>query len=302
MQGEAPCKICAAPTQPAGIKFGKFARRAFHLRHCSTCHFSFVADATVDFDKIYSSEYYRGKGADPYVDYLFELEHPAETIRRFEWQGITRVVSALRRIDKNTRWLDYGCGNGGLVRYCREHLGCQMEGFDQGWIRQAAAERGVSLLTEEELAGAAGSFDVVTAVEVLEHIPEPLPFLKHIQSLLRPGGLFFYTTGNAQPFRGRLADWRYVVPEIHVSFFEPETLTLALQRTGFQTAPARSLPGQTDILRFKILKNLGVRRRRWIQQLLPWKLLTWAADRHYRILAHPLAWAPAPSAFTQKAA
>ena len=46
-------------------------------------------------------------------------------------------------------------------------------------------------------------------------------------------GLLFLTTRNAAPFRKRLSSWRYVVPDVHVSFFEPTTLAVALEVAGF---------------------------------------------------------------------
>ena len=62
----------------------------------------------------------------------------------------------------------------------------------------------------------------MTAIEVLEHTLDPLAELRRIRALLRPGGLLLLTTGNAAPFASRLTQWPYVIPEIHVSFFEPD--------------------------------------------------------------------------------
>ena len=73
---------------------------------------------------------------------------------------------------------------------------------------------------------------MVTAIEVMEHVIEPMVTLPRIAALLRSGGLLFLTTGNAEPFRGRLAKWSYVKPDIHVGFFEPGTLATALRGAG----------------------------------------------------------------------
>jgi len=282
------CKICGSPTVEAGTKWGRMEKREFHLRQCPRCHFGFVADPCTDYARIYSDAYYRGEGADPLVDYEFELEHPDRTIRQYEWQGIYQVVESLAPLTPDTKWLDFGCGNGGLVRFCRSKQ-ISAVGFEEGAIAEKARAAGIPIVHREELTD--GSFDVITAIEVMEHVEDPIAVLRDIRRLLKPGGLFFLTTGNAAPYRDRLPSWSYVTPEIHISFFEPETLRQALMTAGFRTEFRGYLPGFTQIIRFKILKNLRVRTRSAWERALPWALLSRIADARYGVTAHPVAWA-----------
>ena len=87
------CPICAAGTIPAGARQGRLDTRMYALRHCDACGFSFVEDPRTDFENIYSEAYYRGEGADPLVDYIYEREHSDRTIRHYEWRGIARIVA-----------------------------------------------------------------------------------------------------------------------------------------------------------------------------------------------------------------
>lgn len=225
------------------------------------------------------------------IDYVYELESPQSTVRVHEWQGILDVVKHLVPVDSSTQWLDFGCGNGGLVRYCRELQKCPIVGFEEGWIRSKVREANIPCLDRTQLDAMNGAFDVVTAIEVLEHVENPLEALRRIRALLKPGGLFFYTTGNAQPYRHRLTEWRYVVPEIHISFYEPQSLRQALIQSGFRPEFRGYLPGFTGIIRYKLLKNLGLRRRSSLENVVPWGLLSRLADSHFKITAHPIAWA-----------
>ncbi len=285
------CKICQGLADVVGEKIGRFAKRAFVLRRCQTCRFAFVENPWVDYAAIYDAAYYEGRGADPLVDYHFELAEPSRTIRTFEWDGIVEVVGGLTSLDARTRWLDFGCGNGGLVRHAKAKVGCEVVGFEQGAIVSAARAAGIAILEPSDLAALEGSFDVVTAIEVLEHVVEPLETLRQIRRLLRPGGLFFFTTGNAAPFRDRLLEWPYFIPEIHISLYEPSSLDQALRRTGFEPRAVGYLPGWDKIMTFKILKNLHLRRRNAWLRAVPWRALARAAELRYRLSDVPVGYA-----------
>lgn len=292
MTPDPQCRICSGPTVAVGSLRGNFKKQEFHLRRCPACGFTFVANPWTDYAEIYSQDYYRGKGADPLVDYQYELEHPDRTIRLYEWRGVATAVSSLSPISQQSCWLDFGCGNGGLVRYCRERFGCRVIGFEEGAIAQTAARYGIPIATEAGLDEFAGRCDVVTAIEVLEHTLDPAATLRRIRRLLRPGGIFFYTTGNAAPFSRRFTEWRYVTPEIHISYFEPETLRRALISAGFVPEFHGRLPGFADIMRFKILKNLGLHRRSLLERAAPWPLLARIAEARVRLFEHPVGRVP----------
>jgi len=288
------CRICGARTSPVGVVHGRFSQRDYRLARCAACGYAFIVDPWLDFAEIYDDRYYAGQGADPLVDYRFELDHPERTIRRYEWEGIATVVADLTGGPDSLptrRWLDYGCGNGSLVRYLRAHLAVEALGFEPGAIASEASKRGIPILSIGDLAVQAGSFDVVTAIEVLEHTLDPVAELRRMRRLLHPGGLLFLTTGNARPYADRLTHWRYVRPEIHISFFEPRTLERALENAGFRPERRPLGPGFDEVLKFKVLKNLHIRRRSPFTDVLPARLIGPIADRIARLSEHPVGWA-----------
>jgi len=290
MPDRTDCRICGHPTVAAGSKKGTLTATLFLLRRCAHCGFAFVENPREDYASIYDERYYRGAGADRHVDYVFELEHPEATIRRLEWRGIVEVVRSIAGLRPESRWLDYGCGNGGLVRHLLQTGTCDAAGFESGWIADRARTAGIPLLDDAGLETRVGSFDVVTAIEVIEHVVEPMPAFRRIRSLLKPGGLLFLTTGNAAA-HANLERWDYVLPEVHVSFFEPRTLDLALQTAGFRPERRGRVPGFEKIIRFKVLKNLGVRRESPLLDPLPWRALARILDARLSISAHPIGWA-----------
>jgi SAM-dependent methyltransferase len=288
------CRLCgSASTAYAGSATGRKSGRRFELRRCSSCSFAFVAEPWLDYAEIYDEGYYRGQGADPSVDYAGEAEDPERTVRRHEWRGVLARVRSLADAGPATEWLDYGCGMGGLVSHLRREGLDGAVGFEQGWCAAQLAARGVPHITEDELPAHAGTFDVVTAIEVIEHVVDPVAELRKVRALMRPGGLLFLTTGNPAPFRDRLASWRYVVPEVHISFFEPQTLAMALDRAGFEPAFPGLGPGWDDIMRFKLLKAFRRRRISPLERLVPWSLAAKAVDRRLQLSAQPVGWARA---------
>ena len=286
------CKICTSEAVFVGTKAGRLKTTTlFAIFRCPRCGFAFVSNPWLEYDRIYSEAYYSGRGADPSVDYIFELESPDQSVRTYEWHGIVTAVQSFLPLSREIRWLDFGCGNGGLVRYCSQRTGCAVFGYEQGWIRDRAVNSGVPILNPGELDALTGSFNIVTAIEVLEHLPDPMAELRKIRSLLTPGGLLFFTTGNAAPFQDKLLEWSYVLPEVHVSFYEPRTLDLALRQAGFKPDYAGFVPGFEDIIRFKVLKTLGIRKTSPVEKLLPWFLLSRFVDSQRRLTALPVGWA-----------
>lgn len=286
------CRICTHQTGLVGTVYGPYSQRDYQLARCPTCGYAFIVDPWLDFAAIYDERYYDGQGADPLVDYRFELDHPERSIRRYEWDGLATVIADLcGGPNPSRRWLDYGCGNGCLVRHLRDRNLAEAFGFDEGSIADTARSRGIPILTSEDLAAGDGAFDVVTAVEVIEHTFDPVEELRRMRRLLRPGGLLFLTTGNAQPYAHKLVNWRYVHPEIHISYFEPRTLELALTDAGFRPEQPVLGSGFNEIMKFKILKNLHIRRRSPLTDLLPSRLIGPAADRVVKLSEHPVGWA-----------
>jgi 2-polyprenyl-3-methyl-5-hydroxy-6-metoxy-1,4-benzoquinol methylase len=285
------CRICDSDTGHATSVYGQYSKRHYDVARCDRCGYVFVVEPWRDYARIYDDAYYAGEGADPLVDYRFELERPDRTVRQYEWQGIARLVGELVGGLSGRSWLDYGSGNSCLVRYLREKRAVNAVGFEEGAIAVQARSHGIPVLEESELKAAEGTFDVITAIEVLEHTYDPVHELRRMRRLLRTGGLLILTTGNVRPYVGRLDRWRYLTPEIHISFFEPRTLDMAMTAAGFRPEHRSLGRGFDEILTYKVLKNLRIRRRSLLTDILPRRPIGFAADRLTHLSAHPIGWA-----------
>jgi 2-polyprenyl-6-hydroxyphenyl methylase/3-demethylubiquinone-9 3-methyltransferase len=99
------------------------------------------------------------------------------------------------------RVLDVGCG-GGLLCEALARAGAQVTGIDlaPGMIEVArlhAAEQNLEIDYRVcDADGLAGSFHVVTCMEMLEHVPDPAAMTAALANLVRPGGSVFISTIN----------------------------------------------------------------------------------------------------------
>lgn len=105
------------------------------------------------------------------------------------------------------RILDIGCG-GGLMSEPMARLGATVTGADAAEeniavARLHAEEQGLVIdyraETAEALAAAGAQFDVVMALEIVEHVADPAAFIRTCHDLLRPGGLLIMSTLNRTP-------------------------------------------------------------------------------------------------------
>lgn len=104
--------------------------------------------------------------------------------------------------------LDVGCG-GGILSEAMALRGAQVTGIDMGEAPLAVArlhqlETGVDVtyrqITAEALAQEMPEqFDVVTCLEMLEHVPDPASIIRACYQLVKPGGQVFFSTINRNP-------------------------------------------------------------------------------------------------------
>lgn len=116
------------------------------------------------------------------------------------------VQSCVRLAGKKV--LDVGCG-GGILAESMAAAGAEVTGIDMGEepLRVAelhTLETGVEVdyrqITAEALAEEMpGAFDVVTCMEMLEHVPDPASVVDACARLVRPGGQVFFSTLNRNP-------------------------------------------------------------------------------------------------------
>jgi SAM-dependent methyltransferase len=171
---------------------------------------------------------------------------PADEVSIAQWRVMMVEIfqRSLNVIESKSNYkrgalLDIGCGYGFFLEKARQK-GWRVFGIEPCDHARAYAK-------SRALAVEAGNlfyqkyvdetFDVVTLFYVLEHLPEPLRYLKEIYRILKPGGVLLVRVPHTTPIvkilksfgiRNRLYD----VPS-HLSDFSPRTMAMVLEKTGF---------------------------------------------------------------------
>ncbi len=154
--------------------------------------------------------------------------------------------------------LDVGCG-GGILAESMAREGANVTGLDMGFeplqvARLHALESGVQVeyvqeTVEEHAAKYAHQYDVVTCMEMLEHVPDPAAILQACATLLKPGGSLFVSTLNRTPaaFALAIVGAEYVARLLprgthqYASFIRPSELGGWLREAGLQLQEVKGL-------------------------------------------------------------
>ena len=196
-------------------KFLGLSRIPIYYAFCNACGFCFTPDLfawTLDEfeERIYNDEYIL---VDP--DYI-ESRPKANA---------TNLHSMFGSLAPSIRHLDYGGGNGLLVKLLRESNWNSFS-YDPFVDRNTDVER-------------LGKFELITAFEVFEHVPDVKGLMSNLRLLLSPNGLVLFSTlvsdGNIHP--NQRISWWYASPRNgHISLFSKNSLAILARQSGFNFA------------------------------------------------------------------
>jgi 2-polyprenyl-6-hydroxyphenyl methylase/3-demethylubiquinone-9 3-methyltransferase len=160
---------------------------------------------------------------------------------------------------KDKQVLDVGCG-GGILSDAMARVGAHVTGIDLATKSLKVAQlhaletqtpnvsyREVS--AEALAAEKSASFDVVTCMEMLEHVPDPASVVQACATLVKPGGWVFFSTLNRNPqsFLFAIVGAEYVLNLLpkgtheYAKFIRPSELAAFCRGAGLQTQASRGL-------------------------------------------------------------
>lgn len=200
------------------------AYQAAHLVRCSQCNFVFSESTPtqVEIDRYYEDNY--------------ELTNYFSPITRKRYH---ELLDAFEPFRKTNKLLDVGCGGGYLLEVAKER-GWEVYGIEKTKeLCQKLSAKGFDITCSdfEQCVLPDSEFDIIVAIEVIEHTLKPDLFVKKANQLLRKGGLFYITTPNFNSYlRYYLKDKFDVIDyPTHLQYFTNSTLKKLLGNHGFGT-------------------------------------------------------------------
>ena len=196
--------------------------RAF-LNKCSACNFIFSRQIPSDqeLEEYYSTEYE-----------LTEFFSPI-TAKRYE-----EILDGVEHLKKTKNLLDVGTGSAFFAEIAIKR-GWNVYGTElTDHTIQTAEQKGLKMSKGklEDIHFESDFFDLVVCIEVIEHLPYPLSFVKEIERILRKGGFAYISTPNFDSYLRRKLKGRYDVigyPN-HLSYFTANTLKLLFTKNGLK--------------------------------------------------------------------
>jgi 2-polyprenyl-3-methyl-5-hydroxy-6-metoxy-1,4-benzoquinol methylase len=198
----------------------RFQANSCNILQCSSCGLGRAETPAFDPAAYYTADYFSGRHADGYADYL-----GAEPVLRREFARSVNFIRGYRRAGK---LLELGCAYGFFLMEAARHF--EVAGIE---LAADAAEHGrragLNVLqgtADEARLRQIGPVDVIVLFDVIEHLPDPRETLALCRRHLNPGGIIVITTGDFGSLAARLtgARWRLMTPPQHLWFFTRQSM------------------------------------------------------------------------------
>lgn len=182
--------------------------------------------------KIYQeNKYFSHEGEAGYKDYISQENSLKITFRKF-------LVELHKHGMTSGRLLEVGCGYGYFLDEAKNffsYIAGTESSVEAGIQAQRLSGAEVYLEDINLLPPELNSFDIIVTINVIEHIYAPIEFLLSMKQRLKSGGRIIIATPDIGSFWYKIMGKKwpsFKVPE-HVAFYKRKTLTILLERTGF---------------------------------------------------------------------
>jgi 2-polyprenyl-3-methyl-5-hydroxy-6-metoxy-1,4-benzoquinol methylase len=205
---------------------------------------------------MYNSDYFLSRG---FHQSSSAHQQDAEILARcIKYAMLNPGLSKPRLLDIGSYYYGFFASAAGRIGFDAEVV--DISEYASALVREKGVKSIHGEISDTSFDSRLGSYDVITAMEVVEHCYDPMAFFKRVFDLLKPDGIFIYTTGNFHQTRLKGDKWAYFneIP-YHVYFFTPRTIKKYFEQVGFgkYLDPYRYIYNNRD-LAVRLLSKIGI--------------------------------------------
>ncbi len=165
------------------------------------------------------------------------IEDPIyESLRNGRATQNKKILEVIKKYKISGKLLDVGAGSGILVEQAI-NKGYIAEGIEPSeWFQKKAKELNLPVhlgsLPHPEIKG---PYDIVTIIDVLEHIPNPVDILRETVKIVEKNGIVVAVTPDCNSLPAKICGWKWWnFKPGHIGYFNKKTLDLAFTLAGFR--------------------------------------------------------------------
>lgn len=204
----------------------------------------------------------------------WDRESEFKTLHEINPLRVTYIEKQAQGVE-GKKILDVGCG-GGILAEALANKGAQVTGIDVAelslkvakmHLHESGLEVDYQLTTVEDFAQQhAARFDIVTCLEILEHVPDPASIVASASRLLKPDGLLCLSTLNRNPksFALAILGAEYILRMLprgtheYKKFIKPSELAATLRANGMQLRDITGISYNPITRNYSLGRNIDV--------------------------------------------